>query len=129
MGLEKDIRFTEKKVDESWKDQISKEAGRNAPASPEADQPKAKPVAAKKNPTNTAFVNLISSLGYQAMLSLGEMPSPDGIQTPPNLEAAREIIEILVSVKDKTNGNLSTDEEKHLSALLAELQMKFAQKL
>lgn len=121
MSDDKEIRFTEKKVDESWKEQIVREKdpvnlAQNAASSPARPQPV----------TSKAFINLLTSLGYQALMHLGEMPdaNPEEISLP----AAKEIIELLITVKQKTEGNRSADESKVLEQLIPELQLKFAQK-
>ena len=120
MADDKEIRFTQKKVDESWKDQIVMEKTAQSPAQPAVSKPK--PVSSK------SFVNLMTSLGYQAMMHLGEIPSPDTNQTEVSLPAAKEIIELLIALKQKTEGNLSPEEAKVLESLIPELQLKFAQK-
>ncbi len=123
MAQEKEIRFTEKKVDESWKEQTS----RDKEISAKSRQPETrKPVAAK---TSKPFLNLLTSLGIQAMMHLGEIPSPDTRLKEPNLEAAREIIDLLLAIKEKTEGNLSPEEKEVLESLIPELQMKFSQKV
>ncbi len=125
MPNDKDIRFTQKKVDESWKDQIVLEKKTTQPAahsSSSASAAKPKPVSSK------TFVNLMTSLGYQAMMHLGEIPSPETNQPEVSLPAAKEIIELLIALKQKTEGNLSSEESKVLDSLIPELQMKFAEK-
>lgn len=120
MNNDKEIRFTQKKVDESWKDQIVKEKTVPSPAQSAPASAKPKPVASK------AFVNLISSLGYQVMMHLGELPDSGAEEV--SLPAAKEIIELLIALKQKTEGNLSPEESKILDQLIPELQLKFAQK-
>ena len=115
MGQEKDIRFTEKKVDESWKEQAS--ASKAAAAEQQT----------KTAETSKIFLGLIQSLGLQAMMHLGAIPNPVSNAAEVNLEAAKEAIDILITLRDKTNANLSADEEKFLNSLLSELQVKFSQ--
>lgn len=125
----KDIRFAEKKVDESWKEQIDRDRQRNsgAPAvsppiqpSPSASRPQPQEL-----PTSPEFLNLINTLIYQALFHLGEIPEAQGAEV--NLEAAKEAIELLRAIQMKTAGNLSKQESAMLGAALPELQMKFAQ--
>jgi len=42
-----------------------------------------------------------------------------------NLEAAKQTIDILGILKDKTRGNLSDEEERLLESLLYELRMRY----
>lgn len=123
MVPEKDIRFTEKKVDESWKEQTTRDKDVFAKTHPQETR--------KPSPSKTlkSFLNLLTSLGIQAMMHLGEIPSPDTQLKEPNLEAAREIIELLLAIREKTEGNLSSEEKEVLESLIPELQMKFAQKV
>lgn len=122
---EKEIKFTEKKVDDSWKDQVNKEKG-VAPQSRSADSAVQKPAGDVK--TSKPFVSLLSSLGYQAMFHLGEIPNPETQQPEVNLEAAKEIIDLLGSLQTKTQGNLSPEETEAFRTLLPELQLKFSQR-
>lgn len=120
----KDIRFSEKKVDESWKDQATRDREAAAPAPKAAEG--ARSSAASK--TSKAFVNLLSSLGYQAMFHLGEIPDPQTGQAEVNLEAAKEAIDLLAAIKEKTANNLSPEEAEIFQQILPELQIKFSQK-
>ena len=119
MSVDKDIRFSDKKIDESWKAQAVNEKEKVAPSSPGK-----KPAVASSTP----FMNLLSSLGVQAMLHLGEMPDPMTGKAEVNLEAAREIIDLLTALREKTQGNTSAGESNLLGSLIPELQIKFSQK-
>ncbi|MFA6600752.1 MAG: DUF1844 domain-containing protein [Candidatus Omnitrophota bacterium] len=114
---EKDIRFADKKVDSSWK------------ASAASEKSKPAENAAAPVPTSKPFVNLLSSLGYQAMMHLGDLPDPETKVPAVNLDAAREIIDLLVALKKKTENNLSPEETRLMTQLVAELQLKFSQKV
>lgn len=121
---EKDIRFTQKKVDESWKEQASRDRDKeNAKTARPEGSPH--PNTAK---TSKAFVNLLTSLGYQAMMHLGESGG-DPSAAEENIQLAKEVIDLLGVIKEKTQGNLSAEESRLLESLIPELQMKFAQKV
>lgn len=133
MSWDKEIKFPEKKVDASWKEDIEKAKGNLPQSSSEpskeklarsAPQPETKAPTAK--PTSKPFLNLISSLGYQALMQMGEIPIPETGERIVQLEGAKEIIGLIQSVKEKTEGNLSSEEEKIITSLLSELHMKFA---
>ena len=121
MPEEKDIRFAQKKVDEGWKDQAVRE--KQGMGEPRAQSEKKRQPQASK-----PFVNLLSSLGLQAMIHLGEVPNPETHQGETDLKSAREIIELLIALKAKTQGNASPEESEIFESLLPELQMKFARK-
>ena len=122
MEPDKDIRFTEKKVDESWKEQAESVKAKAATPIPAGTAAKAKPAE-----TSKTFLSLVQSLGYQALMNLGDIPNPMTQQTELNLEGAKEAIDLLVALREKTLGNLSDDEKKMLDLLLTQLQLKYSQ--
>ena len=122
MEPDKDIRFTEKKVDESWKEQAESVKAKAAAIPPAQPAPKAKPAE-----TSKAFLSLVQSLGYQVLMNLGEIPNPMTQQTELNPEGAKEAIDLLIALRDKTQGNLSDEEKKMLETLITQLQIKFSQ--
>jgi hypothetical protein len=71
------------------------------------------------------FRTFIISLGSSAMLHLGEIPDPDGGEVRVNLGMARQTIDILYLLKQKTAGNLTEDEDRTLSGLLYDLRLRF----
>lgn len=131
MDQSKDIRFSDKKVDESWKEQIDRDRSKAAPASQtpssqaasSAQAPASRPT--QELPSSPEFLNLVNTLVYQALFHLGELPEAQGSDV--NLDAAREAIELLRALQVKTQGNLSKQESGMLSGALPELQMKFTQ--
>ena len=125
MEPDKDIRFSEKKVDESWKEQtesVKAKAAAAQPSSKSKTDAKSKPAETSKN-----FLSLVQSLGYQALMNLGDIPNPMTQQTELNPEGAKEAIDLLIALREKTQGNLSDDEKKMLETLLTQLQIKFSQ--
>jgi hypothetical protein len=128
MEPDKDIRFTEKKVDESWKEQAESVKVQAAAAKPAQGSAAGKPAPkAKPAETSKTFLSLVQSLGYQALMNLGEIPNPMTQQTELNPEGAKEAIDLLIALRDKTQGNLSDDEKKMLETLITQLQIKFSQ--
>ena len=129
MGDERQVRHTEKKVDESWKDKVDLDKKRDGSAT---SKPPSSPSESAKQPspapkeTSRTFLNLLTSLGYQAMMHLGDIPNPETKQPEVQLESAREIIDLLVALKEKSEGNLSPEESQMLVSLVSELQMKYA---
>jgi hypothetical protein len=59
------------------------------------------------------------------MFHLGEIPDPDGGEAKVNLPLARQTIEILSLLAEKTRGNLSPDEDRLLTQLLYDLKFRF----
>lgn len=59
------------------------------------------------------FSSFVISLATQALVMLGEVPHPETNQKSVDLEAAKQMIDILGLMERKTKGNL-TDQETHL---------------
>lgn len=70
----------------------------------------------------------IMSLSSSALVNLGEVPDPDDGQTKTHLSMARHTIDLLSMLEEKTQGNLSSQEEELLKDILFELRMKYVQK-
>ncbi len=71
------------------------------------------------------FSSFILSLSTSALLNLGEVPDPQTSKTEKSLPLAKQSIDILGLLKEKTRGNLSSDEEKLLDHLLADLRWRY----
>lgn len=71
------------------------------------------------------FCTFLLSLGTSAMLHLGEIPDPDGGEAVVNLGLARQTIDLLDLIRQKTTGNLTDEEARTLSGLLYDLRMRF----
>jgi hypothetical protein len=59
------------------------------------------------------------------MVSLGMVPGPDGKRPPANLPAAKDAIDILAILQEKTKGNLTREEEEILREGLYHLRMEY----
>jgi len=86
-----------------------------AAAQPAADAPKASP----------AFENLIRMIGSNAAMVLGAYADPRTGQPVIDPEAARELIDMLDTLHEKTEGNLAPEEDALLMDLLGKLKMTF----
>jgi len=75
------------------------------------------------------FSSFILSLGSSALYHFGEIPDPVSGAKQRNLDLARQTIDILVILRDKTTGNLSEDESRLLESLLHDLQMRYVLEL
>ncbi|MBT8495996.1 MAG: DUF1844 domain-containing protein [Deltaproteobacteria bacterium] len=71
------------------------------------------------------FSTFIMSLASSAMVNLGKIEAPDGETPPADLQAAKQIIDILGILEDKTKGNLSDSEGKLLTSLLYDLRVQY----
>ncbi len=73
------------------------------------------------------FTTFCLSLASSAMIHLGHAPSPDTGAAEKSLPLAKQTIDILVLLEEKTRGNLTAEEGKLLSTLLYDLRMRFVQ--
>ena len=71
------------------------------------------------------FLNHVSSLAYQAMIFLGEIPNPMTNEVQKIPEQSKLLIDTLVMLRDKTKGNLSRQESDMLNTSIYQLQMKY----
>jgi hypothetical protein len=65
----------------------------------------------------------IISLNASALLHLGAIEDPTTGKKDKNLPMAKQTIDILSMLKEKTAGNLSSDEENLLKSILYDLKM------
>jgi hypothetical protein len=72
-----------------------------------------------------AFENLIRMLGSNAAMVLGAYADPRTGQPMLDPDAARELIDMLDALREKTRGNLSPEEDALLLDLLGKLKMTF----
>ncbi len=75
------------------------------------------------------FYTFVLSLGSSAFVHLGDAPHPEtGKPVEPDLLVAKQTIDIIAMLGEKTKGNLTEEEEKFLETLLADLRIRFVQK-
>jgi hypothetical protein len=71
------------------------------------------------------FATFVLSLSHSALMHLGDAPHPAGANAAPDLEMARQTIDLLHLIEEKTHGNLTGEEERMLSAALYDLRLRF----
>lgn len=71
------------------------------------------------------FSSFVFSLSTSALLHLGEVADPVTGQVEKDLPLAKQTIDILGMLQEKTRGNLTADEEKLLENLLADLRWRY----
>jgi len=96
------------------------------PAAPEpsAPAPAAQP-AGKNNKRSPEFENLVRSLGQNAAMLLGGYADPRTGQPMLDMEGAREMIDMLDVLREKTIGNLAPEEDTLLLDVLGNLKLAF----
>jgi len=125
----------EKFIDESWKDAVAdeKEKGREEKGiNPTQKEPSKEPLvggteARKEGVPEVNFIGYITSLAFQAMIFLGEIPNPLTNEVEKNIPQAKFLIDTLVLLREKTIGNLDQNENEALNGFVYELQMKYVE--
>lgn len=74
-----------------------------------------------------SFGSFVVSLASSAMVQLGEIDDPTTGDRTVNLPMARQTIDLLEILKEKTAGNLDEDESRLLESLLYDLRSKYVQ--
>lgn len=85
-------------------------------------------VAEKAASPGTPFSNFIEPLIAQGYMSLGMLPNPYAPQTKPDVAAAKQMIDILTLLQEKTAGNLTPDEDDFLSTHIGELKLAYVKR-
>ena len=73
------------------------------------------------------FEFLVFSLKMQTEMRLGLLKMGEGMDEPPDLQAARHAIDMLAMLAEKTRGNLSVEEQRLIENSLTELRFRFVQ--
>jgi hypothetical protein len=71
------------------------------------------------------FSSFVISLGSSSLMLMGEQLDPQQAPMPVNLPQAKEIIDLLSVLEDKTKGNLTSNEQTVLRDMLYALRMKY----
>jgi len=73
------------------------------------------------------FATFVLSLSHSALMHLGEAPDPDTNETHVDLPLAKQNIDILGLLEEKTKGNLTIEERQLLEQVLFELRLRFVE--
>jgi hypothetical protein len=73
------------------------------------------------------FADLILSLAGSAQMCLGISPHPLDPSMEKDLEQAKQSIDLLGVLAEKTRGNLTSEEERLLEVILADLRIRYVE--
>jgi Domain of unknown function (DUF1844) len=73
------------------------------------------------------FSTFVLSLSHSALVHLGDAPSPIDGSSDRNLAMARQTIDLLALLEDKTRGNLTGEEERVLQQALYDLRVRYVE--
>ena len=71
------------------------------------------------------FSTFVISLATSAQVGLGAVPHPETNQAAQNFPAAKQMIDILALLEEKTNGNLTEAESALLDQVLHNLRIHY----
>lgn len=73
------------------------------------------------------FSTFVISLSTQALMHLGEMANPLSGKVEPDVPVAKQMIDILAMLTEKTRGNLNASEDRLMKDILFDLRMKYVE--
>jgi hypothetical protein len=114
-----------KEVVEEEEREAKREAAKHPVAPPEASKTTVPPPPVETPARIPAFENLVRMLGSNAAMVLGAYADPRTGQPMLDPEAARELIDMLDALHEKTKGNLAPEEDTLLLDLLGKLKMTY----
>ena len=124
---EKGLSVTDRRVG------INQSAGPAETPPKAADQPRSAPAAAGPAPSEArplpeiTFPTFLLSLSTSALMHLGLIPNPVSGQLEKDLPLAKQSIDLLNLIRQKTQGNLEPDEAQLLDSMLYDLRMKYVE--
>ena len=112
---------------ESHREEVKEEAKEkaNAAAAAAGGEKVGTPASAETPKKSPAFENLIRMIGSNAAMVLGAYADPRTGQPVIDPDAARELIDMLDALHEKTKGNLAPEEDSLLLDLLGKLKMTY----
>lgn len=112
---------TDEEITEESERRQEEEQARQAAASRETGR---EPQEAEAGPP-VDFSTFILSLSSSVMIHFGEIPDPVSQQKQKNLGAARQTIDIIAMLQEKTRGNLEEHEQRLVDNVLYELRLRY----
>jgi hypothetical protein len=73
------------------------------------------------------FATFLMSLSHSALVHLGEAPNPETGTVEKSLVLARQTIDLVGMLEEKTKGNLTGDEERLIGQILFDLRMRYVE--
>ena len=128
----KDKRFFQQSDEE--KDRL-REASKQQEAAREAYETEANKAQSTAGPKaegplpEISFASFIMSLGTSVFFHLGDLPHPETGVADKNLPMAKQTIDLLGILREKTRHNLTPEEENIFDHLLYDLRMRYVKEI
>ena len=107
----------EKKEEDEAKKEIEKEEVKQEKARRDDDQRAPLP--------EVNFNSLIISLSSSALLHLGEIADPSTGEKKKDIAMAKQSIDIISMLREKTRGNLTDEEQKFIDNILTDMRWRY----
>jgi len=101
------------------------DASQSQPAEPHARPDKARPREGEAPLPRLDFATFVISLNSSAFVQLGMLANPATGQKEKNLPLAKQTIDLLAMLEEKTRGNLTSDEANMLKSILYDLRILY----
>ena len=101
---------------------------RDADAKPAEPPERESAATVSSGPTDlepVTFSTFVLGLSTQALMHLGEIENPIAGKVERNLDAAKDVIDVLGVLREKTRNNLEQAEERLLDSILYDLRMRY----
>jgi hypothetical protein len=73
------------------------------------------------------FSAFLMGLASSALIHLGEAPNPETHRAEKNLPLARQSLDLLGLLHEKTRGNLTVEEQQLFESLLTDLRLRYVE--
>ena len=110
--------------DDDWKAQVEREKA-GGDDGPEDTTPVADATAGAERPPAASLEGVVMMFFSQCLMSLGQLPGPDGKPGDVNKPYAKFFIDSLELAQSKMDGNLSDEEAKMIADALHAMRMAF----
>ncbi len=104
---------------------VTDRRGRDRDPEPAPAAEAAKAPAAPRPPVD--FATFVLSFASTALIQMGAAPNPETGKHESDPVLARETIDLLGMLREKTRGNLTDEEQKFFDALLYDLRVRFVE--
>ena len=129
------LHLSEAEKGKIWAEEAAEEAAKEAGAEEAFQEAFQKAAAEAAEATQEmplpeiTFSSFVFSLSSSALVSLGAIPDPNTGKMEKNLSMAKQTIDLLAILRDKTRNNLTQEEEILFDHLLYDLRMVYVKEV
>jgi tellurite resistance protein len=124
-----DEEGAERPVDTAAKVTSSESIATSQTATKQSALSSSEDVHVREDTAEVNFSSFIMSLATQALMQLGHIKPPPGVDLAIDREAARQTIDLIALLQTKTKGNLDSEEAHLIEEIVNSLRFQFVQKV